>query len=50
MTKEYEVIVAGTVLFTCKEKDEAEKKLSEIKNSFLAMVHPVDTFYIREKI
>jgi len=49
MTKGYEVIVAGKVIWTCKDKDEAEAKLAEAKASFLRMVHPVDVFYIKEK-
>ena len=45
----YEVVVAGTVVGTYKNKADAEKRLAEAKNSFLAIVHPVDVFFIREK-
>ena len=45
----YEVIIAGTVNATYNTRTEAEKRIKEIKNSFYAMVHPIDTIYIREK-
>lgn len=44
----YEVIVAGTTVNTYNTKKEAEERLNEIKNSFLAMVHPIDCMYIKE--
>lgn len=47
--KKYEVIVAGETLTTCVTKEEAETKLAEARQSFLALVHPRDCFYIREK-
>lgn len=46
--KEYRVIIAGTVNSKYNTKEEAEKRLNEIKNSFFAMVHPIDTMYIKE--
>lgn len=46
--KKFEVIVAGTVIGTYNTKEEAEKRLFEAKNSFLALVHPVDVFRIKE--
>ena len=45
----YEVIIAGTVNATYENRKEAEQRLEELKNSFLAIVHPKDTFFIREK-
>lgn len=48
-TKVYEVVVAGTVIATYASKEAAEERLFQAKHSFLAMVHPVDVFYIREK-
>ena len=45
----YEVVVAGTIIGTYENKADAEKRLTEAKNSFLAIVHPVDVFFIREK-
>ena len=48
MTK-YEVVVAGTTIGTYNTRKEAESRLAEAKNSFLAMVHPKNVFFIREK-
>ena len=45
----FEVIVAGTSIGTFDNREDAEKRLDEAKNSFLRMVHPVDVFYIKEK-
>jgi len=45
----YEVVIAGTVVNTYDKKEDAEKRLHEIKNSFYALVHPIDCMYIREK-
>lgn len=45
----YEVIVGGTVIATYETREEAEKRLEEARNSFLALVHPYDTFRIKEK-
>ena len=45
----YEVIVAGTVIGTYENKADAENRLEQARNSFLAMVHPKNVFYIREK-
>ena len=47
--KKYEVFVAGTVIGTYDNKEDAEKRLFEAKHSFLAMVHPTDAFWIKEK-
>ena len=47
--KKYEIVVGGTVVATATTKEEAENLLYQAKNSFLALVHPVDCFYIREK-
>ena len=44
----YNVIVAGTVVGKYNTKKDAEKRLEEVKNSFLAMVHPTDAFYIKK--
>ena len=49
MKKSYEVVVAGTVIGTYENKIDAETRLAEAKNSFLAIVHPIDVFFIREK-
>jgi hypothetical protein len=45
----YTVMVAGTKEGTYKTREEAEKRLNEVKNSFLAMVHPKDTMFIKEE-
>ena len=45
----YEVVVAGSVIGTYKNREDAEKRLFEAKHSFLAMVHPINCFFIREK-
>ena len=47
MTK-YNVMVAGTVIGTYNNREEAEARLEEVKHSFLAMVHPRDTMFIKE--
>jgi hypothetical protein len=47
--KKYEVVVAGTVQARYSNREEAEQRLYELKHSFLALVHPVDCFFIREK-
>ena len=47
--KKYEIIVGGTVIATATTKEEAKSLLHQAKNSFLALVHPVDCFYIKEK-
>ena len=44
----YQVIVAGTVLGTYATEAEAEERLTLAKNSFLALVHPADTFFIKK--
>lgn len=48
--KKFEVVIAGTVINTYETREEAEDRLFEVKNSFLALVHPIDCFYIREVI
>ena len=37
---QYEVLVAGRVIGAYETYKEAEKRLYEVKNSFLAIVHP----------
>jgi len=44
----YEIIVAGSVVTRVSTREEAEQLLEQARHSFLAMVHPIDTFYIRE--
>lgn len=46
--KEYRVIVSGCVYARCETREEAERKLDDARNSFLAMVHPRDCFFIKE--
>ena len=45
--KRYEVIIGGTVINVYETKEEAEKRLYEVKNSFYALVHPIDCMFIR---
>lgn len=47
--KKYVVMVAGSIIGEYEKKEDAEKRLYQAKNSFLAMVHPSDVFYIAEK-
>ena len=49
MRKVYKVIVGGTVIYTTSSKEKAEEELFRAKNSFLAMVHPRNCFYIKEE-
>ena len=44
----YEVIVAGTVVATYDNKADAENRLYEVQHSFLAIVHPKGTMFIKE--
>lgn len=44
----FKVIVAGTVVGTYNTRKEAEARLNEVRNSYLAMVHPTDTMFISE--
>ena len=44
----FRVIVAGTVIATYTTREEAERRLDEVRHSFLAMVHPYDVFRIEE--
>ena len=46
--KNFEVYVAGTLQGTFETREEAERLLNALRNSFLAMVHPRDVFYIKE--
>jgi len=48
MKKNFEVYVAGSLNGSFSTREEAEKRLNELKNSFLAMVHPKECFYIKE--
>lgn len=47
--KRFEVVIAGTVESEYETREQAEKRLNEIKNSFYAMVHPVDCMWVRER-
>lgn len=44
----FKVIVAGTVIGTYSTKEEAEARLVEAKQSYLALVHPAECFYIKK--
>lgn len=44
----YEVCASGSHLGFYDNKEDAEKRLEEARNSFLALVHPWDCFYIKE--
>lgn len=44
----YKVMVAGITVGTYNTKKEAEEKLNELKNSYLGMIHPKDTMFIKE--
>jgi len=46
--KNFEVYVAGTLKGSFTTREEAEQLLTALRNSFLAMVHPRDVFYIKE--
>ena len=45
----YEVVVGGTVIGRYDTKTEAEQRLYEVRHSYLAMVHPQDCMFIRER-
>lgn len=45
----YEVVVGGTVVGRYGTKAEAEQRLYEVRHSYLAMVHPQDCMFIRER-
>ena len=45
----YDVIVAGSVINTFKTKEEAEKYLEQVRNSWLSLVHPQEVFRIKER-
>ena len=44
----YVAIVAGTEIGRYNTREEAEARIKEAKNSFLALVHPADVFYVKE--
>lgn len=44
----FKVMISGTVESTHETRESAEKRLNEIKNSIFAMVHPIDTMFIKE--
>lgn len=44
----YRVMVGGTVVGEYEDKDKAEVRLNEVRNSFYALVHPYDTMFIKE--
>ena len=44
----FQVIVSGTVIGEYATREGAEVRLEEVKHSFLALVHPRDTMYIKE--
>ena len=44
----YVVVISGTVESIHNTREEAEVRLAEIRNSFYALVHPVDCMYITE--
>ena len=44
----FRVIVAGTVIGTYNTREEAEARLAEAKQSYLALVHPSECFRIAE--
>ena len=48
MKNNFNVIVSGVVVRQCETREEAEKELSLIRNSYLAMVHPRECMYIKE--
>jgi hypothetical protein len=43
----YQAIVSGHVLGTYETKEEAEKEVTRAKNSYLALVHPVNCFFVK---
>lgn len=45
----YDVIVAGSVISTFKTREEAEKYLEQMRNSWLSLVHPQEVFRIKER-
>jgi hypothetical protein len=44
----FEVMVAGSVHSVYNNRVDAENMVNALRNSFLAMVHPSESFYIRE--
>ena len=46
--KRFEVIVAGTIIAKCETREDAERALKLARRSFRAMVHPQNSFYIKE--
>ena len=47
-TMKYEVIVAGKVVATYDNADDAYARLRELRHSYLAIVHPFDAMYVRK--
>ena len=47
--KEFEVCVAGHVVFTTDDREKAEQELDNVRHSWYALVHPYDCMYIIEK-
>lgn len=45
--KKYVVMVSGVEIGWYEKKEDAEKHLFDAKHSFLALVHPIDCFYIK---
>ena len=43
----YKVMVGGVEIGRYSNKADAEKRLFEAQHSFLALVHPYDTFFIK---
>ena len=48
--KEYRVMVGGNVKSVHATREEAENQLHLWRNSWLAMVHPIDTMFVKEVI
>ena len=46
--KRFEVVIAGTVDSKFETREDALRRLNEIKNSFYALVHPIGCMFIRE--
>lgn len=44
----YFVMVGGCVIARYSTLEEAEERLEQVKNSWYAMVHPVDTMFIKK--
>lgn len=44
----YKILVANQILTVVNNKEEAEKLFAEVKNSYLAIVHPQSAFKLVE--